>query len=172
MQKKIPVILFFTSFLLFSCAPHLRFDQTCLTCIKSQRFSCVEDECPKTFMVGDQCLITIVETGENIFLNPIFEKEEIIPKAGIAVAIAKLNGNVYLTANGFKKLWILEPEEDNEADFSAIDLPMKGLEIQNPVFSLDLKNYLLKLTADNYKGKLYTLEDGKWSAANGGKAGE
>jgi len=123
-------------------------------------------------MVGDQCLITIVETGENIFLNPIFEKEEIIPKAGIAVAIAKLNGNVYLTANGFKKLWILEPEEDNEADFSAIDLPMKGLEIQNPVFSLDLKNYLLKLTADNYKGKLYTLDDGEWSAANGGKAGE
>ena len=172
MKKKIPVVILLSSFLLFSCAQNLRFDQTCLTCIKSQRFSCAEDECPKTFMVGDQCLVTIVETGENIFLNPILDKELISPATDIPVAIAKLNGYVYLTANGFSKLWILEPEEDNKAEYKSIDLPLPDTKIQNPVFSLDLKNYLLKLTADNYSGKTYVLEDGKWSVVNGGKAGE
>ncbi len=172
MKRKLPIILFLSTFLLFSCASNLKFDQTCLTCVKSQRFACNEAECPKTFMVGDQALVTIVETGENIFLNPVLEEEKIIPAAEIPVAIAKLNGYVYLTANGFAKLWILTPKKDNEASFKAIDLPVPDLKIQNPVFTLDLNNYLLKLTADNYNGKTYILEDGKWSVVEGGKAGE
>jgi hypothetical protein len=114
----------------------------------------------------------MVETGENIFLNPILEKEIIEPAKDISVAIAKLNGYIYLTGNGFGKLWILTPKKDNKASFEAIDLPLPEIKIQTPVFSLDLNNYLLKLTADNYNGKTYILEDGEWSVIDGGKAGE
>ncbi len=172
MKRKLPIIVFLSTFLLFSCASNLKFDQTCLTCVKSQRFACSNDECPKTFLVDKQCLVTIVETGENIFLNPILEEEMIMPAADIPVAIAKLNGYVYLTGNGFNKLWILTPQGDNEAEYKAIELPLPKLKIQNPIFSLDLSNYLLKLTADNYNGKTYVLEDDEWSLIDGGKAGE
>lgn len=123
-------------------------------------------------MIGDQCIVTMVETGENIFLNPILEEEMIKPAADIPIAIAKLNGYVYLTGNGFKQLWMLTPGKDNKAKLKSIELPLENVKISNPVFTLNLTDYLLRLTADNYDGKVYELLDGKWSVVGGGKAGE
>lgn len=165
------------SFLFFiACGTSIKFDQTCVTCIKSQRFSCQDGNCPTTFMIGDQCLVTIVETGENIFLNTILEKEQLSPKSGIKVAIAKVSGKYYLTANDFKQLWILYPKVPDEAKISSIDLPEKEVKIFEPVFtlnSIDPINYKLRLTASNYSEKVWELkDDDSWVLINQAKVGE
>lgn len=176
MKVKFLFFLFFSSLLFVACGSSLKFEQTCVTCIKSQRFSCQDGNCPSTFMIGDQCLVTIIETGENIFLNPILEKEQLKPKNGIKVAIAKIHGKLYLTANDFKYLWILYPKIPDEAKFSSIDLPIKEAKIFEPVFSLnnvDPMNYKLRLTASNYSDKTYELQDDdKWILINQAKVGE
>lgn len=169
--KLLPVFLL-PVILICSCAPSMKFDQTCLTCISSQRYSCEDKDCPKTFMIGNECIVTIVETGENIYLNSILEEEGIKPGAEIPIAIAKLNGFLFLTGNGFGNLWRLCPKPGNEAKYKAFDLPMEDIRINNPVFSLDLQNYLLKLTADNFNGKTYIFDDGEWMLESSGKAGE
>jgi len=123
-------------------------------------------------MVGSESIVTIVETGENIYLNAILTEEGITPKADIPIAIAKVNGYVYLTGQGFIKLWRLCPRPENEAKYKSFDLPVENEKIKSPVFSIDLQNLLLKLTADNYNGKTYIFDDGKWVLETSGKAGE
>jgi len=176
MTLKFLLISVISSLLLISCGSSLHFEQTCVTCIKSQRFSCQDGNCPVTFMIGEQCLVTIVETGENIFLNPILEKEQLAPKSGIKVAIAKVSGKFYLTANDFKQLWILYPKVPDKAKFCSIDLPEKEIKIFEPVFTLnnvDPMNYKLRLTASNYSEKVWELkDDDTWVLINQAKVGE
>ncbi|MCX7737788.1 MAG: hypothetical protein N2319_13890 [Candidatus Kapabacteria bacterium] len=176
MNLKFLFSLIILSIFLFSCGTTVKFEQTCVTCIKSQRFSCQDGNCPTSFMIGDQCLVTVIETGENIFLNPILEKEQITPKSGIKVAIAKIQGKFYLTANDFKKLWILYPKVPDKAKICDIDLPQKDIKIFEPVFSLnstDPMNYKLRLTASNYSDKTFELQDDdKWLLVNQAKVGE
>lgn len=157
---------------LLSCASTMRFDQTCITCVNSQRLSCEDGNCPKTFMLGNNCLVTIIETGENLYLNPIFEKEGLAPSAGVPIAIAKLNGLYYLTGDNFKKLWIICPKKNNEAKIKSIDLPLKNQKIDSPVFSIDYTETLLKFTAGNYNNSTYLLRNNEWVLIGGGKAGE
>lgn len=152
-----------------ACSPKLRFDQTCMTCIKSQRLACKDGNCPETFITDNNCIVTLIETGENIFLNPILEKEGITPKAGIPVSIAKMNGKIYLTADNFKKLWILKPQIDNEAKYASIALP--EFFVMKPVF--DFSDKKLRLVADNFGKKMYLLiDDDNWQLFNEPKAGE
>jgi hypothetical protein len=163
-----PMIVTIFIILISACSQTLRFDQTCITCIKSQRLICKEG-CPTTFLDSGKCLVTIVETGENIFMDPILKEEKIQPKEGIAVAIAQLNGKFYLTADNFRNLWILEPKPSNEAKFYSLKLPKDS--IDKPVF--DLFNNRLRLTANNYKQEHYILvDDSKWSLSMEAKAGE
>lgn len=175
MKVRLTLLTMALGFLLASCASTMKFDQTCITCIKSQRFSCQGDNCPKTFMSGENCLVTIVETGENIFLNSILQEEKITPASGIPVAIAKLDGKYYVTGNYFTKLWILIPKVPNEAKYCSIPLPVESLKIQEPVFDFQILspgNNRLRLTAVNYDGKLYVLtDDDSWSIFTEGKVG-
>ncbi len=175
MKIRLTLIAIAFALLAASCAPTMKFDQTCMTCIKSQRFSCQGDNCPKTFMSGENCLVTIVETGENIFLNPILLEEKITPVSGIPVAIAKLDGKYYVTGNYFTKLWILTPKVPNEAKYSSILLPLESVKISDPVFDFQILspgNNKLRLTAGNYDGKIYVLtDDDKWTLFTEGKAG-
>lgn len=176
MKLKFLLISFFLGLFLTSCGTTLKFEQTCVTCIKSQRFSCQDGNCPTSFMIGDQCLVTVIETGENIFLNPILEKEQLAPKSGIKVAIAKVHGKYFLTANDFKNLWILYPKVPDKAKICSIDLPQKNIKIFEPVFSLnsiDPMNYKLRLSASNYSDNIYELnDDDKWLLVNQAKVGE
>lgn len=127
-------------------------------------------------MIDDQCFVTVIETGENISLNQILEKEQITPKSGIKVAIAKVQGKFYLTANDFKNLWILYPKVPDQAKICNIDLPQKDIKIFEPVFSLnsiDPMNYRLRLSASNYSDQIYELQnDDKWILVNQAKVGE
>ncbi len=150
-------LIFFT---ILSCSnPTLRFDQTCITCIKSQRFLCSGDECPKTFKVSENYIVTITETGENIYVTNILEAENIKPKEGIAFAIAKINGKIFLTGESFNHLWILYPRPKNEASYKAVKLPESN--IVSPVFELFTSR--LMLSAQNYSHKyLFDDEDNKW----------
>jgi hypothetical protein len=151
--------LLFLALILAGCGSTLRFDQTCVTCVKSQRFSCLGDECPSSFMVGSDALVTITETGENIFLTPILLEEQINAKSGIPVTIAKINGKVMLTANDFKSLWLLYPKAKNEACYKNVELP-EG-KIEGAVF--ELFSGKLLLSATNYKNKyFFDDEDNKW----------
>lgn len=161
MTKRIIFLkLLIISLILISCSnPTLRFDQTCITCIKSQRFLCSGDECPKTFKVGDNLLVTMTETGENIYLTNILLAEKLPLKEGIPIAIAKINGKIFLTGDSFNNLWILYPRPKNEASYEAIKLP--EAKIVSPVFELFTSK--LMLSAQNYSHKyLFDDEKNKW----------
>ena len=169
MRFRLPLFVFLLALIISSCSPTLRFDQTCITCIKSQRIACTGDNCPATFIVNGNCLVTIVETGENIYLNSILEKEQIPAKDGIPVSIAKMDGKIYITANNFKNLWILYPKVPNEAKFSSIKLPKENITL--PVF--DFSDGKLRLTAGNYDKMSYILiDDNNWIIYKETKAGE
>lgn len=175
MKIRITVLITFIALIVSSCAPTMKFDQTCMTCIKSQRFSCQDDNCPKSFMSGENCLVTLVETGENIYLNSILQEEKIPVSGGIPVAIAKMDGKYYLTGNNFNSLWILTPKVPNEAKYSSIKLPVENVKINAPVFDFQILgpgSYRLRLTASNYNNKIYVLnDDDKWTLFTEGKVG-
>jgi len=162
------LILFF-ALALWGCSSVVRFDQTCITCIKSQRLSCTGDECPSTFMLANDCVVTMIETGENIYLTKILPDEKIQPKAGIPIAIAKLNGKFFLTGDYFDKLWIISPKASNEACYDYVELPQP--DIESPVF--ELFNGRLMLGAKNYKSRYIFDEDSnKWHVKDGTKGTE
>ncbi len=152
MRLLLVLIIIFS--LIISCAPTLRFDQTCVNCIKSQRLLCKGDECPSTFLDGADCIVSIIETGENIYLNLILKKEGIGLKENIPICIAKANGKFFLCGEKFKNLWILYPKINNKAKFFPIELTSG--EIKKPVFSFN-KN-LLQLKGDNLKKKTYIID--------------
>lgn len=157
---KIIVTVLFTTLTFYSCShPTLRFDQTCITCIKSQRLSCSGDECPKSFAVGSDYLVTITETGENIHITDILNSENLSQKSGVPIALAKINGKIFLTGNSFKNLWILYPKSKNEARYRAVKLPQS--DIINPIFEIFTSKLLL--SAQNYSNKyIFDEENDKW----------
>lgn len=143
--------------MLISCMPQIRFDQTCITCIKSMRYYCKEVECPKTFMIGNQSLVTIIETGENIYLNYILRQEYIQPRSGIKIAIAKLNGKIYLTGEEFNNLWILYPEIENRAKLSKIKLPLTDNDLHFNIY-----DNLLMVSLPYYNKTFLLIDDFRW----------
>lgn len=151
--------------LVTSCSmPKLRFDQTCITCIKSQRFSCKGDECPQTFMIGSDAVVTIIETGENIYMTDILTQEGIALKSGLPLTLAKLNGRIYITGDNFSTLWSLYPNPENSAGYKMIQLP-EAVKLESPVFEI-FNNHLV-LTAKNLSTRyLYNEEDDKWELQN------
>ncbi len=157
------------SILLASCGAKMRFDQTCMTCVQSQRLSCTGQECPQSFMIGNDCVVTMVETGENIFLNMILNEEKITPREGIPFTIAKFNGSYYLIGDGLKNMWKVTPSGRNQACFKDIKLPQDGIGI--PVF--EIANGQLKMRGkSNEFAYIYDDENEKWINVNSPKAGE
>ena len=51
MKIYLGLIAILIAFIFSSCATKIDFDQTCLTCINSQRLLCNNHECPTTAMV-------------------------------------------------------------------------------------------------------------------------
>ncbi len=148
------VILFLTS-----CATKVNFEQTCLTCVQSQRLLCKDYECPVTAMIGTECIVVMSETGEKIHINKILEKEQIEPKDGINVTIAKIRGRYFITGDGFKKLWMLTPVKE-EAKISGFLLPEDNLRMP-PVFEISNKNLLMR-GADKEYSYLFDIDNEKW----------
>lgn len=155
--------------LLASCSTVTRFNQTCITCVSSQRLACNKGECPTSFMVGNDCFVTIIETGENIYLNDILKLENIQPRSGIDFTIAKFNGRYFLHSDLFSKMWLLVPHKKNTAKIKAVELPEKNLGIV--VF--EINNNQLKMFAKNRSLEfIFDDENDKWINAKSVKAGE
>ncbi len=120
-------------------------------------------------MVANDCVVTMIETGENLYLTTILPEESIQPRAGIPVAIAKLNGKFFLTGDNFNKLWIISPKSKNEASYDYVELPQP--KIEGPVF--ELFNGRLMLGAKNYKTRyIYDEDSNKWVVKDGTKGSE
>ena len=149
---------------IFGCShPTLRFDQTCITCIKSQRLGCEDEDCPSTFLNGGDCFTTMIETGENIYMNEILGGEGKELQAGIPIAIAKISGKFYLTGNEFINLWIITPEPKNRAAYEPVAVPDSL--VREPVFEL-FENQLV-LSGKNYTNKFIFDDDSKtWRLFN------
>jgi len=152
------ILLGFTV-LLVSCATKIPFEQTCLTCIQSQRLNCKGTECPETIMANNECLVSIAETGEKISMNYILSEEGIVIKTGIPVTIAKIRGRYLLTGYGFKNLWILTPAE-NSAKVKRIKLPEDNLALP-PVFEISNSNLLMRGEKNNYS-YVFDIDNFKW----------
>lgn len=156
--------------LLSACSTVVKMDQTCVTCVQSQRLACTGSECPVSFMVGSECLVTMVETGEHIHLNEILKQEAITPAKDIPFTLAKVNGNYYVIGGGFKNMWILSPSDRNEAKLCKIELPVQALNNQ-PVF--ELFNTQLKMRGQNNEyAYIYDDDHNKWINLNLPKAGD
>ncbi len=110
-------------------------------------------------MVENDCLVTLIETGENIRMNEILDAEYIKPQGGLQIAIAKINGSYFLTGEQFNNLWILTPAGKNLAQYYSVPLPQA--KPVNPVFEL-YSNALL-YHADGLKGRfVYNEIEKKW----------
>lgn len=169
MKSKLFVALLAFAGLFSGCAQKIRFDQTCLTCVQSQRLACSGNECPSSFMMGSDCVVTMVETGENIFLNEILMEEKISAREGLQFTLAKINSRYFVIGEGFKNMWILTPRKENAASLDKILLPedAKGI----PVFELYNKQLLMR-GANNEYAYLYDEDGNKWVNKNFSKAGE
>ncbi|MEJ5245325.1 MAG: hypothetical protein WHV28_06420 [Bacteroidota bacterium] len=167
-MKKLFLILLASS-IIAGCASTTTFEQTCLTCVSSQRFSCKKGECPESFMVGNDCYVTIIETGENIYLNDILKEEQIQPRNGINFSIAKYNGRYFLYSDSFTKMWLIIPHKKNIVKYKSIELPEKNLGLA--VFEINEK--LLRIYDQN-RERFYVFDDekDKWINNKSVKAGE
>lgn len=139
-----------------SCATKIPFEQTCLTCVQSQRLNCKGDECPVTIMAGGSCIASFDETGEKINLNHILTEEQITLQAGIPITLAKIKGRYFVTGKDFKNLWILTPNE-NEAKVKEIPLPGSNLALP-PVFEISDGNLLMRGAKNEYSF-IYDIEN-------------
>ena len=157
MRKKL--LMFIVMITLCSCATKIPFDQTCLTCIQSQRLNCRGDECPKTIVVAGNCLVLIEETGEKINVNHILEKENIKIQKDISVTVAKIRGRYFITGSDFKNLWILTPVL-NEAKVKSIALPESNL-VLPPVFEITNGNLLVRGINNEYSF-IYDIDKNVW----------
>lgn len=166
-MKFISVI--FVAIVLSACGTVTRFDQTCLTCVNSQRLSCKGNECPVTFMVNNDCFVTLIETGENIFLNDILKEEKIQPKGGLQMTLAKVNGRYFIIGEGFAKMWMLAPAKRNTAKLSSIEMPAPNMGI----CSFELYDKQLKvISQDKSKEFIYDDIKDKWIDVKTAKIGE
>lgn len=156
-------MIIFCSFLMIEgCShPKIRVDETCLTCIKSQRLSCTGPECPSTFKAGDNYLVTMTETGENFYIAPILMEEKMTVQEGIPVAMAKLNGRYFLIGENFANLWMLQYSDFNLLRYIPVKLPKD--KIAAPVF--EIYNNRLLLRGTNYPdGIILNADDEKWES--------
>ncbi len=158
-----------TVMLFSSCATKINFDQTCLTCINSQRLLCKDHECPTTAMIGNDCIVIMSETGEKITMNEILEYENIVPRNGIDLTIAKIRGRYFVTGVGFKNLWVLVPSK-NKAKIDNFKFPEPNLSMP-PVFEISNRNLLMRGQKNEYKF-IFNIEDEKWEVINTPKAGK
>ena len=165
---RIAIILL--SFLIISsCSTITRFDQTCITCVNSQRIACKGSECPTSFMVGEDCLVTIVETGENIYLNEILKQEKINPRKGLEITIAKLNGRYFLACNEFENMWILTSHKRNTAKIKSVKMPSKDMGIT----SFELYSGQLKMISqDSKQSYLFDEDKEKWQLIQQARIGD
>jgi hypothetical protein len=151
-----------------SCSTKIPFEQTCLTCVQSQRLNCKGNDCPATIMAGSNCLAMIEETGEKINMNHILTTENLAIKSGIPLTLAKVRGRYFVIGEGFKNLWMLTPNE-NEAKIKQIKLPADNLTLP-PIFELVDGNLLMRGQRNEFS-YTYDIDKNKW-LANSSKAGE
>ena len=159
MKNYLGLIAILIAFIFSSCATKIDFDQTCLTCINSQRLLCNNHECPTTAMVNGHCIALLSETGEKITMDKILEGEGIIPRDGIDLTIAKIRGRYFVTGYGFKNLWMLTPT-DNQAKIKGFKFPADNLSMP-PVFEISNKNLLMRDQNNGYKF-LFNIDNKKW----------
>jgi len=146
--------------LLFSsCATKIPFEQTCLTCVQSQRLNCQGNDCPETIMAGTNCIAMIDETGEKINMNHILKVENITPQKGIPLTLAKIRGRYFVIGKDFKNLWMLTPVA-NSAKVRKIALPEKNLALP-PIFELADGNLLMRGQQNEYL-YIYDIDNKKW----------
>ena len=145
--------------LVCSCATKIPVEQTCLTCIQSQRLGCRGAECPETIMANNECIVLIGETGERINMNYILSQEGIVATRGIPVAVAKIRGRYLLTGLGFKNLWVLTPSK-NTAKVKPIKLPQNNLSLP-PVFEISNSNLLMRGEKNDYS-YIFDIDNLKW----------
>jgi len=98
------IVIFVAISISYSCATKIPFEQTCLTCVISQRIACIGSECPETIMAGNNCITTFPETGEKINLNYILFQEKITPQNGIPLTLAKIRGRYFVIGKDFSNL--------------------------------------------------------------------
>ena len=157
--KKINVLLLVAIMVFVSCATKIPFEQTCLTCVQSQRINCKGDDCPQTVMVGSNCIAIMDETGEKINMNYILTQEKIQITGGIPLTIAKIRGRYFVAGKMFRNLWILTPCE-NEARVKFIPFPMNVID-EAPIFEITGDNLLIK-DANNRYAFEYDIDAKKW----------
>jgi hypothetical protein len=158
--KKITYLTVIFSLSIFSsCATKIPFEQTCLTCVQSQRLNCKGNDCPETIMAGTNCIASIDETGEKIYMNHILQEENIAIQKGIPLTLAKIRGRYFVIGKNFKNLWMLTPVE-NKAKAKKIALPEENLALP-PIFELSDGNLLLKGPKNEYL-YIYDIDNKKW----------
>ncbi len=154
--------------LMASCGTVTRLDQTCITCVSSQRIACQGPECPASFMNGASCLVTMVETGENIYLNDILKEEKITPRDGIRITLAKVNGRYYVAGESFTKVWYLIPRKKNEACLKSVEMPAANM----GVVTFEVFDNQLKMISENKEMEfLFDDDDNEWHNAKSAKIG-
>jgi hypothetical protein len=167
-KRKLFLLVVAVTVALCSCATKIPFEQTCLTCVQSQRLNCSGENCPETIVVDGNCLVLIDETGEKINLNHILAEENILIQKGIPVTVAKIRGRYFVIGKDFKNLWILTPVE-NTAKVKNVLLPEANLSLP-PVFEITNGNLLVRGTKDEYS-YIYDIDENTWNR-NYSKAGE
>lgn len=156
--------------ILSSCATVVKMDQTCITCVQSQRMPCKDCEYPASMMIGNECVVTLLETGENIHLNEILKQEMITPAKDIPFTLAKINGMYCVIGQGFKNMWMLVATDKNEAELTKVELPKDVLGTQ-PVFELFNGELLMRGPKTEYE-YLYDEKENIWKHKSNPKAGE
>ena len=148
--------------LITSCATATKipFEQTCLTCVQSQRLNCSGNNCPETIMAGTDCIAMLDETGEKINMNHILKVENIEPKRGIPLTLAKIRGRYFVIGKDFQNLWELTPVK-NEAKIRKIALPENNLQLP-PVFEIADGGNLLMRGQQNEYIYIYDIDSRKW----------
>ncbi len=106
--------------------------------------------------------LVLLPMGEYMRLAPIFEIERAYPKR---VRVMKIRGSYFVTASGFRNVWILDPVGDGSAFFSPIETANTGCVMAAPRFEYDsrMENCLRVIwrTADGGKSsKILSVEGG------------
>lgn len=133
-------ISIFLLILLVSCGTTIKFNQTCMNCTSSQRID-PDEYSPSTLIIDGKCVVSIIETGEILFIDDILESELIVKTEGIPIAIAKYNGVYYLIGQEFKNLWLIYGKPDNRASICSMETPI--LQPQSPYFYFVNDNLVL-----------------------------
>ncbi len=170
LEKKMKNLLILLTFIfLASCATKINFHQTCTTCTKSQRLFCEKAECPTSQIIQGRCVVSIIETGELIYIDEILKNEGIPAREGINFTIAKLNGRFILVGENFKNTWLITPHRKNIASIKGIQMPAQSMGIV--FFELDNLNQLKMYSQDKTKSYIFDDNKDKWLEAKSARVG-